>query len=117
MIRIGLPPGIDAMNEFIFLGVGPEPTRLWGGTPLFNLIDGVKLLRFCEEHNAAVLGIEGFKVIGDKRVPDLGCIADFSTLVVAAGENFPEASRKSARCFIDSILDDDILLEFVLVKT
>lgn len=116
MIKIGSPPGTDAMNEFIFLEVGPKPTRLWGSTPLFNLSDGIKLLRFCEEHNAAVLGIEGFKVIGDKRVPDLNCIADFSTLIVAAGENFPEVSRKSARSFIDSILDDDVLLEFVLVK-
>lgn len=33
---------------------------MWGDTPLFNLEDGRKLLDFCEVHDAAVLGIEGF---------------------------------------------------------
>lgn len=104
------------MNEFILFGGGPEPTRLWGGTPLFNLIDGHKLLVFCDEHDVAVLGIEGFKVVGDKRVPDMDCIADFSSLAMTAGELFSAQSRKSAKHFIDSISDPDTLLEFVLIK-
>ncbi len=102
------------MNEFVFLGYGPEPTRLWGSTPLFNLSDGRKLLNYCDKHDAAVLGIEGFKIIGDKRVPDLDCIADFSSLVTSGAE-FPVCSRKAARHFIDSISNADIFLEFVLV--
>jgi hypothetical protein len=108
--------GLNVMNEFVFLGAGPEPTRLWGETPLFNLIDGHKLLVFCDEHDAAVLGIEGFKVIGDKRVPDMDCIADFSALAMTAGELFPAESRKSAKYFLSTISDPDTLLEFVLVK-
>ena len=108
--------GLNVMNEFIFPGVGPEPTRLWGETPLFNLIDGYKLLVFCDEHDVAVLGIEGFKIVGDKRVPDMDCIADFSTLAMTAGELFPAESRKSAKYFLDSISAPDTLFEFVLVK-
>ncbi|MBA6065910.1 MULTISPECIES: hypothetical protein [Pseudomonas] len=104
------------MQEFMFVGVGPEPTRMWGDTPLFNLEDGRKLLDFCEVHDAAVLGIEGFKIVGDKRIPDLDCIADFSSLAVSAGKRFPAASRKSARCFLDTISGSDVFLEFVLVK-
>jgi hypothetical protein len=104
------------MNEFILQNVDLEPTRLWGDTPLFNLNDGIKLLAFCEKHGAAVLGIEGFKILGGKRVPNLNYIADFSALAVVAGEAFPAASRKAAKCFIESISDGDILLEFVLVK-
>ncbi|WP_042556007.1 MULTISPECIES: hypothetical protein [Pseudomonas] len=105
------------MNEFIFLEKGLEPTRLWGGVPLFNLIDGHKLLVFCDEHDVAVLGIEGFKVVGDKRVPDMDCIADFSALTITARELFPVESRKLAKCFLSSISDPDMLLEFVLVKS
>lgn len=104
------------MKEFIFLGFGPEPTRLWGGTPLFNLSDSHELLNYCDTCDAAVLGIEGFKIVGDKRIPDLECIADFSALAVAAGEEFPALSRNSARDFIESISDRDTFLEFVLVK-
>lgn len=98
------------------MGVGPEPTRMWGDTPLFNLDDGRKLLAFCDGHDAAVLGIEGFKIVGDKRIPDLDCIADFSALAVSTGKEFPAASRKSARYFLDTISDPDVFLEFVLVK-
>lgn len=108
--------GLDVIDEFIFLGVGPEPTRFWNGTPLFNSIDGRKLLVFCDEHDAAILGIEGFKIVGDKRVPDMDCIADFSALAITVGELFPAESRKSAKYFLSSISDPDTLLEFVLVK-
>lgn len=104
------------MKEFVFLGFGPEPTRLWCGVPLFDLSDSHELLNYCDTRDAAVLGIEGFKIVGDKRIPDLDCIADFSALAVAAGEAFPAMSRKSARDFIELISDRDTFLEFVLVR-
>lgn len=65
------------MNGFVISGEGLKPARPWGEIPLFNLIDGYKLLFFCDEHGAGVLGIEGFKIVGDKRVPDMDYIADF----------------------------------------
>ncbi|MBC3205757.1 hypothetical protein HU755_03095 [Pseudomonas sp. SWRI111] len=102
------------MKEFVPLGGGPEPTRVWGSTPLFNLIDGRKLLDYCDEHDAVVLGVEGFKIIADKRIPDLDCIADFSKLTTA-GEEFAALSRRSARHFLDTISNKDIFLEFILV--
>lgn len=107
---------LDIMKEFVFFGVGPEPTKLWGGMPLFNLSDSHELLNHCDARDAAVIGIEGFKILGDKRTPDLDCIADFSALAVAAKEEFAALSRKSARDFIESISDRDIFLEFVLVR-
>ncbi|WP_439850253.1 hypothetical protein ACTACG_20470 [Pseudomonas syringae] len=64
-----------------------------------------------------MLGIEGFKIVGGKRIPDMDCIADFSVLVKSAGKNFSAASRDAAECFINSIDDSNIFLEFVLVKT
>lgn len=108
--------GIDLMKDFGLMGIKLEPTLLWGGTPLFSLDDAIKLLGFCEQNDAAVLGIEGFKIAGGKRVPDMDCIADFSTLVAVAGREFPTASREAAKLFIESIADSDVFLEFVLVK-
>lgn len=102
------------MNDFILLGCGPEPTRLWNCTPLFDVDDGRKLLDYCDKHGAAVLGIEGFKVVGDKRTPDLDCIADFSALTIS-GRGFPALSRAAARDFLDSISNVDTLMEFTLV--
>jgi hypothetical protein len=114
MIKAGLHHGSNAMKEFVSLGDGPEPTKVWGNTPLFNLIDGRKLLDYCDKHDAAVLGIEGFKIIGDKRIPDLDCIADFSKFTTTS-EKFAVSSRRAARHFLDSILNKDIFLEFVFV--
>lgn len=104
------------MKEFVFWDVGPKPARVWGETPLFDLASGRKLLDFCDERGAAVLGIEGFRIFGDKRVPDLDCIADFSALYLTAREGFPAMSRESARAFLDSISDPEIYLEFLLVE-
>jgi hypothetical protein len=116
MIKIGLHRGSRKMKEFFILELGPKPTKVWGGTPLFSLSDSHELLSYCDYHGAAVLGIEGFKILRDKRISDLDCIADFSTLAVAAGAAFPELSRKAARDFIDSISDCEMFLEFVLVR-
>lgn len=74
------------------------------------------MLDFCCEQNAAVLGIEGFNVVKGKRVPNMDYIADFSGLISVAGDDFPRISREAARRFIGSIIDEQLLLEFVLVK-
>ena len=76
----------------------------------------MELLDLCSEHNAAVLGIEGFNIVKGKRVPNMDYIADFSDLIAVAGDDFPESSREAARRFIGSITDEQLLLEFVLVK-
>ncbi|MBR8657336.1 hypothetical protein KDH83_28870 [Achromobacter sp. Marseille-Q0513] len=102
------------MKEFVFSWGSPMPTRMWGDVPLFNLSDSHNMLNYCDENDVAVLGIEGFKIVGKKRIPDLECVADFSSLVTA-GEGFPSLSRKSARNFLDSIQDLNVFLEFVLV--
>lgn len=116
MIKTGLPLGIELMKEFKLADIKFEPTLIWGEASLFSLDDANDLLEFCELHDVAVLGIEGFEVAGGKRTPDMDCIADFSALVAIAGEAFPIVSIKAAKDFSISISNKNILLEFVLVK-
>lgn len=35
--------------------------------PLFNLSDSRNMLNYCDENDVAVLGMEGFKVVGKKE--------------------------------------------------
>lgn len=84
-----------------------------GDVPLFNLSDSRNMLNYCDENDVAVLGMEGFKVVGKKEF-QIWNVLRISSLV-AAGEGFPGLSRKSARNFLDSIQDLNVFLEFVLV--
>ncbi|GFM59940.1 hypothetical protein PSCICG_11000 [Pseudomonas cichorii] len=85
-----------------------------GSAPLFDLSDGRKLLGYCDRHGVVVLGIEGFQVLGDKRVSNYDCIADFSALMIT-GEEFSTFSRMTAVRFFDFISNMDTFVEFVLV--
>lgn len=114
MIKVGQHHGTNTMKQFSITNAELEPTRYWGNVPLFNIQDGIKLINFCEKHNIAVLGIEGFKIINDKRVPDLDYIADFSALMMVSGDNFPSVSRISALKFLNTIGNEEILIEFEL---
>lgn len=116
MTKLGLHRGIDAMKEFSIDRLPVRPTKLWGEIALFDSVDGLKVLDVCEQLNVSVLGIEGFRIVENHRVPDMNFIADFSVLIGVAQDRFPAASRESARNFINTISDEGVLLEFVLVE-
>ncbi|MCU1758987.1 hypothetical protein NTD84_04555 [Pseudomonas sp. 14P_8.1_Bac3] len=90
------------------------PTVMWNGTPLFDVDDGVRLLDYCRQNNFAVLGIEGFKVKGNKRIPDMNCIVDFSASLTEV--DFAAKSAEASRLIIESMIGSGILIEFVLVR-
>lgn len=92
------------------------PTKLWGDTALFSILDAFKLLDCCEKYGFSVLGIEGFRVSDGGRVPDMNCIADFSGLLKVSEKEFSKKSISVAREFIKNIPDKNLLLEFVLVE-
>lgn len=90
------------------------PTLMWSGTPLFNIDDGGRLIDFCKDNEIAVLGIEGFKIKEDKRVPDMDCIVDFSASLSEI--NFVVNSIEASRIIIESMIGSDVFMEFVLVR-
>lgn len=90
------------------------PTLMWSGIPLFDVGDGIRLVDYCKNNNIAVLGIEGFKIKGNKRVPDMDCIVDFSASLNEM--NFALKSIEASRVIIESKSGSGILMEFVLVK-
>lgn len=104
------------MREFLASWLGINPTKMWGNVALFNISDSRTLLSACEKNDIAVLGIEGFRVLKNCRVPDMDCIADFSKLLLSSERYFSANSREKAKKFIDDFTSDDILLEFTLVK-
>ena len=90
------------------------PTLMWGDVPLFDVLDAFKLVDYCERNNIAILGIEGFKVKGDRRIPDMDCIVDFSSSLNDGC--FAKKTIEASRRIMSGIDDRDTLLEFVLVK-
>lgn len=90
------------------------PTLLWGGVPLFNVSDGLKLLDYCESNGVAVLGVEGFAIKGGKRVPDMDCIVDFSASLTDL--DFLRRSIEASRKIIEGKMSSGIVLEFLLIK-
>ena len=102
------------MKECNLKQLGLAPTRRHGSAELTTIEDSVALLAACEEHLAGVLGIEGFHVCGNQRIPDMNCIADFSSF--SDRPNFETASVNAARSFLRTLdPHSGILLEFVLV--
>jgi hypothetical protein len=92
------------------------PTTWWRGIALFSLLDAALLLDYCANRGIAVLGVEGFRLEGAQRIPDLDTIADFSELMRISGTSFSERSISAMREFIMLMPEDDVMLEFVLVE-
>lgn len=90
------------------------PTLMWGGTPLFDVGDGIRLINYCKNNDIAVLGIEGFKIKGNKRIPDMDCIVDFSSSLNEI--NFAVKSIEASRIIIESMIGSGIFMEFVLIR-
>lgn len=91
-----------------------SPTLMWGGTPLFDVSDGVKLLDYCKSKGIAVLGVEGFKIKGDKIIPDMDCIVDFSASLNEM--DFSMKSVEMSRLIVEGMSDSSIFMEFLLVR-
>ncbi|MBF4554930.1 hypothetical protein H7698_02525 [Pseudomonas sp. p50] len=95
-------------------GLPITPTMLWSGTPLFNVDDGLRLVDYCKNNDIAVLGIDGFKIKGGKRIPDIDCIVDFSASLNET--NFAVKSIEASKTIIEGMSGDDVFMEFVLVR-
>jgi hypothetical protein len=88
------------------------PTLRWGSAELFSAADVPRLLDYCERNNVTVLGIEGFLVKDNRRVPHAGAIADYSELDRVRDGS--QLSVDAARNFFASIGNSDLLFEFEL---
>ena len=80
--------------------------------PLFNLSDSRNMLNYCDENDVAVLGMEGFKVVGKKF--QIWNVLRFLVLG-GGGRKVSWPIKKVGQEFSDSIQDLNVFLEFVLV--
>lgn len=92
------------------------PTLWWGNVALFSLPDAKLLMNYCANNRIAVLGVEGFRLEGNYRIPDMQTIADFSEMMAMSGASFPERSIMAMREFFKLMQQDGLFLEFVLVN-
>ncbi len=103
--------------ENLPLGKLGLPTMWWGEVALFSVSDAALLLDYCANHCIGVLGVEGFRLQGTQRIPDLDAIADFSGLMNVSGISFPQRSISAMREFLMFMPQDGMMLEFVLVES
>lgn len=102
------------IEEVSVEGLPITPTLMWNGTPLFDVGDGVKLVEYCKNNGIAILGVEGFRVEGGKRVPDMECIVDFSASLNEI--DFAVKSVEASRIVIEGMVGGGLLMEFLLVR-
>lgn len=69
------------------------PTVWFGEVPLFNLKDSLKFIDYCEHENISLLGMEGFYITNNYRMPDMNWIADFSSIYKETAKSFESARR------------------------
>lgn len=77
-----------------------------GSATLFPSTAAVCVIDFCEENNICILGMDGFRLRGPARIPDMGVIADFS------GASAVESIRL-ARTFVNETMQPELWYEFV----
>lgn len=102
------------MKEVSIESLPINPTLMWEGVPLFDISDGIGLVEYCEKNDIAVLGIEGFEIRGDQRIPDMDCIVDFSASL--NDKYFFTKSLEASKRILSGLPNGSVFLEFVLVK-
>lgn len=101
------------MDEVSVGVLSVSPALMWGEIPLFDMFGGLELLRRCKAKGIGVLGIEGFRIRGSKRVPDMDYILDFSA--VLNDPNFCVISVEMSEKILGEAIGEDLLFEFLLI--
>ena len=83
-----------------------------GSLELIALKDVDVFLSAAGTHNVAVIGIEGFRMKGDRAVPDMDAIADFSGL--PRDNEMVAATIEDAKRFIVEVSRPDMYFDFAL---
>lgn len=94
------------LNDFL-KRVGVEATRK-GSTILVDRRTAMAVLDICADEDVQVLGVEAFFVTGEKIIPVMDAIGDFSNASSKA------ESVRDARRFIESIVRQELMFELEL---
>lgn len=87
------------------VGVGVHQS---GPTELVSGADLIKLLGAVRSRGMSVLGLEGFRIVGGRLVPEMNAIADFSTI---SGSADSEETVAEALRFISRVGEPDLLYD------
>ena len=71
----------------------------------------------CQENEIAVVGIEGFRVSGGKRIPLLDCIADYSATSAHTWQDFCRLCHEYSHKFLSAQpLDQNMVFNLVTMS-
>jgi len=87
-----------------------------GSLELLDVSAARQVVEACLEERVAVLGIEGFRVDATRTVPDMGAIADLSTLAELPWLNRVACSVADAGAFLHSVTDSQLVFDIALVR-
>lgn len=91
------------------------PLRAQGALRLIRLQDCSRIVEACKSSGLLILGIEAFRLSGDKVVPDTDLIADFSELASKEWETAClEAASSAAAYFSETKNQTNLWFEFSL---
>lgn len=86
--------------------------KVIGSLELIASSDIDAFLSVVRDRNLAVLGIEGFRIDGNKAVPDMDAIADFSGL--PSDEDLAATTIAEASRFLSNVSQPNMFFEFEL---
>lgn len=91
------------------------PVRTHGALRLIRREDCGKVIEACKSRDLLILGIEAFKLEGDKVVPDTDLIADFSELASKQWNVACLEAVRSAEVYLGEVTGrTDLWLDFSL---
>ncbi len=91
------------------------PVRMQGALRLIRREDCEEVIEACKSRNLLILGIEAFKLEGDRVVPNTDLIADYSELVTKDwAAACLEASRSAEAYFDEAQSRTDLWFDFSL---
>lgn len=109
-------PSDKQLLEDLASELGVAVIRRENGTVLVRAADVLRVIRAAASKGYWTLGLEGFYEKGRNLVPDMGCIADFSSLgSLPAGER-ESASIRDAELFLQRCADPQLLFEIILAE-
>jgi hypothetical protein len=82
-----------------------------GPTELVSSVDLAKFLDTVRSRGICVSGLEGFRIVGDRLVPDMDAIADFSSIATSGD---CEGTVAEALRFLSDVGEPELLFEVML---
>jgi hypothetical protein len=102
------------MNEAELEDLFQSGSVVRGNLRFFDLDNARAFIDAAADNDIAVIGVEGFNLTSNDTIPLIDLVGDFSDAPSANWNQFRDATRASAKRFVDSITDGRVFVVFTL---